>query len=262
MLIERILATTIHRLFSFALAVSLVHWAYAQPYPKGSDVGLLQTESGPEVRLIVRDSYLPGIPVLVRVEVLDDEGRIDRSLWDAVAILSVPDHPGIRLSTDQVTLYNGLGSALVHISGGGDFTLTAEVNGVQAGATLIDWSARPIHDVSGRLARSQTWSGIYHITGGDFTIPAGVVLTLNPGTLVLIDGVPSGTHGTDIDVAGAVESLGTPAAPVTFTAYTPGESWGELHHVGAKPSNTCENEVNSPIVQKISDLFSRKPSKM
>ena len=228
--------STINWLLSVALAISLAHLAGAQPYPQSNDVELLRAESGPDVRLIVRNSYLPGIPVLVRVQVLDDKGMVDRRLWDAVAILSVPDNPSIHLSTEHVTLYNGLGSALVSIVGSGDFTLTVEVNGFQTTTTLIDWSARPIHKVSGRLARSQTWSGIYHVTGGDFRIPAGIVLTLNPGTLVLIDGVPSGTNGTDIDVAGAIESLGTPASPVTFTAYTPGENWGELHHDDAEPS--------------------------
>ena len=205
-------------------------------YPKSSAVELLETGPGPGIRLIVRDSYLPGLPVLVRVEVLDGAGMIDRTLWDAAATLTVLDNLQIRLSAAQVTLYNGLGSALVTFAGGGDFTLTAEVNGAAASAAVTDWSGRPVNTVSGRLARSQTWSGIVHITGGDFTIPDGVVLTLNPGTLVLIDGVPSGANGTDIDVEGAIQSLGTPASPVTITAYMPGENWGELHHVNAEPS--------------------------
>ena len=235
-LIEIMLALTIHRLLSVALLVLFVLLTGARSYPQSGYAELPQTETGPGVRLIVRDSYLPDIPVLVRVEVLDDKGTIDRSLWDAVAVLSIPDNPGICLSTERIILYNGLGSAPVSFSGNGDFTLTVEVHGAQTSATLIDWSRRPIQRVSGRLARSQTWSGIYHITGGDFAIPASVVLTLNPGTLVLVDGVPSGTNGTDIDVAGAIQSRGTPTAPVTFTASTPGENWGELHHVHAKPS--------------------------
>jgi hypothetical protein len=186
--------------------------------------------------LIVRDSYLPGIPVLVRVELLNDDGTINRNLWDAEAKLSVADNPNIRLSTDRVTMYNGLGSALVGFDGTGDFTLNVEVNGLQTSKTLADWSGEPIQTVSGNLARSQTWSGIYHITGGDFTISRGAVLTLNPGTLVLIDGVSSGSNGTDIDVAGSIQSLGTAASPVTITAFTPGRNWGELHHENAAPS--------------------------
>ncbi|MEJ2705479.1 MAG: hypothetical protein P8Z79_23810, partial [Sedimentisphaerales bacterium] len=236
MLIEKMSTTATNGLLSVVLVMSLALHVNARSYLESDAVDLLDASSGPHVRLVVRDGYLPGVPVLVRIEVLDDEGRIDRSLWDAVAFLSVADNPNVAPSTDQVTLYNGLGSALVRFAGGGDFTLRAKVNGMGADATLIDWSGRPIHSVSGRLARSQTWSGIYHVTGGDFTIPAGVVLTLDPGTLVLIDGAPSGAGGTDIDVAGTIRSLGTSTSPVTLTAYVPDENWGELHCVGADPS--------------------------
>jgi hypothetical protein len=103
-------------------------------------------------------------------------------------------------------------------------------------ATLADWTGQPVRVASGVLRRSQTWSGVCHITGGDFTIPAGSTLTLEPGTLVLIDGVPSGSDGIDIDVEGSIQSLGTAASPVTFTASTTGRNWGELHFVGAQPS--------------------------
>ncbi len=205
-------------------------------YPKSSAVRLFAGEPGPGVRLLVRDSYLPGIPFLVRVEVLDGEGAVDRTLWDAVATLSVTGNPGIRLSANRVTLYNGLGSAFVTVSGSGDFTLTAEVNGALASATLTDWSGRPAKTVSGRLRQSETWSGIVHVTGGDFMIPDGLTLTLDPGALILIDGVPTGDGGADIDVGGAIRSLGTAASPVTITAYTPGRNWGELHFVDAEPS--------------------------
>ncbi|MHC4500485.1 MAG: CotH kinase family protein, partial [Planctomycetota bacterium] len=205
-------------------------------YPKNSRSEPYDATLESAIGLIVRDSYLPGIPVLVRVEVIDDDGTINRSLWDAVATLSVSDNAGINLSTDRVVLYNGLGSAMVTFTGSGDFTLTVEVNGVQASASLTDWSSQPINTVSGTLSRSATWSGIYYVARGDFTIPDGVTLTLNPGTLVLISSTASGTNGTDIDVAGSIQSLGTAASPVTFTAYTPGENWGELHHVNADPS--------------------------
>ena len=46
----------------------------------------------------------------------------------------------------------------------------------------------------------------------------------------------SGTGGTDIDVAGSIQSLGTATSPVTFTAYVAGRNWGELHHVNAELS--------------------------
>jgi len=198
-------------------------------------ISLLDAEPELTLNLISRDSYLPGVPVLVRVEILADDGNVERSLWNAEASFSV-DNPDVNMSTDQVVLYNGLGSALVTFTGNGDFTLTVDVMGMQANKSLADWSIQPVNTVSGTLSNSVTWSGIYHITGGDFLIPDKVTLTLNPGTIVLIDGVSSGDNGTDINVEGSIQSLGTANAPVTFTAYTAGENWGKLHHLNAELS--------------------------
>ena len=202
--------------------------------------------------LIVRDSYLPGIPVLVRVELLNGDGTINRDQWDATANLSVTDNPSITLSTNQVTMYNGLGSALVVFNGYGDFTLNVDVNGTNSSKVLADLSGEQIQTVSGELAGSQTWSGIYHINGGDFSILQGATLTLNPGTLVLIDGVSSGSNGSDIDVAGSIQSLGTVESPVTITAYSSGRNWGELNFDNAALSTFQFTNItqagNSPHV--------------
>ncbi|HUU93268.1 MAG TPA: hypothetical protein VM238_18895, partial [Phycisphaerae bacterium] len=201
-----------------------------QPVPSAEGATL-------DVNLLTRDSYLPGTPFLVRVEVIDQaDGSVYRDLWDATATLSVVGNLGVGLDVTDVTLYNGLGSALVTATGTGSFDLQVDVNALQTSKTLVDWSAEPVTTVSGTIADDTTWSGVIHVTGGDLTIADGVVLTLDPGTLVLIDGVASGTGGTDIDVAGAIQSLGTAASPVTFTAYVAGENWGELHHQSAEPS--------------------------
>jgi hypothetical protein len=194
------------------------------------------------LNLIVRDSYLPQVPVLVRIELVDDSGAVRRDRWDAVAVLTADD-PAVPLESNQVHLYNGVGSALVTFSGGGDFLLTADVDGIMAATLLVDRRRRRVQSVSGRLDHSATWRGIYHVTGGDFTIAAGATLTLAPGTLVLIDGVATGSDGTDIQVEGSIQSLGTPVAPVTFTAAQPGLNWGELRFVNAEPSTFRYTEI-------------------
>lgn len=206
-------------------------------YPRESSIaGDPSSGTSSGVNLIVRDSYLPGVPVLIRVELLAADGTIDRDAWDSTATFSVSGNPAIRPSSGQCTLCNGLGSVLVTFTGHGDFTLTVRVNGVEQSATLADVSDQPVKVVSGILRESETWSGVCYVTGGDFTIPAAVTLTLDPGTLVLIEGVPSGSGGTDIDVQGAIQSLGTAASPVTFTCLGAGQNWGELHFVDAAPS--------------------------
>jgi hypothetical protein len=184
---------------------------------------------------MVRDSYLPGIGILVRIEVVRPDGKIERDLWDAIAILSV-DNPDVNMSTSRIVLRNGLGSALVTFTGRGDFTLTANVNGTEDSRLLIDLSNEPVTNISGTLAGSSTiWDGIIHITD-DLQIPARHTLTIQPGTLILLDGVSSGSAGTDIDVEGTIESLGTALAPITFTAYNPARAWGEIHHDNSLPS--------------------------
>ena len=185
-------------------------------------------------KLIVRNSYLSGIPVLVQVEIVDDSDKIERGLWNAEAALFV-NNPSVTLSKNQVTLYNGLGSTLVKFTGSGNFTLTAKVNGMEDSRSLTDLAGEPVTSVSGTLAGDSVWSGIIHVTG-DVVVPASRTLTIQPGTLVLIDGVSSGSGGADIDVFGTIKALGTAETPVTFTASDPAKAWGEIHHDHAAAS--------------------------
>ena len=212
-----------------ALAISII-LLLSLAAPAGARLGPLHAE------LIVRDSYRSGSGVLVRVEVLDNKGQVERGLWDAVATLS-GDSPAVALSTNKVVLYNGLGSALVTFTGTGDFTLSANVNGMQASRQLSSLQGQPVTDVSGSLTGEATnWSGIIHVTD-DLTVPLGHTLTVQPGTLVLIDGVASGNNGADINIAGDLQSLGTAAQPVTLTAFDPAYEWGRIDLDDAEPSS-------------------------
>jgi len=188
-----------------------------------------------DLDLITRDSYLPGIPFLVRLEARNEQGEIARSLWDATATLST-DNPDVTLSTTEVVLHNGIGTALVTATGSGDFTLTATLGEKSDSQTLASLAGAPVAEVAGTLTQTETtWSGVVHVTG-DLLVPDGYTLTLEPGTLVLLDGVASGTGGVDIDVEGKIRSLGTAASPITFTAWDPSQPWGEIHHDVAAPS--------------------------
>ena len=185
-----------------------------------------------QLDMTVRDSFLPGVPLLVQVEVTDALGTVDRELWDAVVTLSVDGAP----PTGQVTLYNGRGSALVTVNEPDDFTLIATLGSLETSRTITSLEGAPVTEVSGTLPGTETaFSGVVHVTG-DLVVPAGHTLTLQPGTLVLLDGVASGEDGTDVDVLGNIQSLGTAAQPVTFTAFDPDMPWGEIHHDGADPS--------------------------
>ena len=196
-------------------------------------IGALAGPSQGSVHLQTRDSYLPGVPVLVRVELHDPAGRIDRHQWDAQAMLSV-DSPDVSLSVTRIPLCNGLGSALVRLQGNGTVSLTAQVNGLEVTQVLTDSSDAPRQTVSGDIAGDTEWEGVVHVTG-DVRVGPQQTLTIQPGTLVLLDGVSSGDGGTDIDVEGRLQVLGTQDSPVSFTAADPGRPWGEVHqHAGSE----------------------------
>ena len=188
--------------------------------------------------VLVPDAWLPGVPVLVRVEAHDADGAVDRTLWDAEAVLSAAP-AGTTLAPDRVVLRNGLGSALVRIEAPpetAEVALTAAIDSLQTTRTLRNLDGEVMTEAKGGLSAALIeWSGVVHVTGA-LTVPAGGTLRVLPGTLVLIDGVTTDTAGYSIDIEGTIECLGTAAQPVTFTARDPAVPWGEVHHDGAEPS--------------------------
>jgi hypothetical protein len=224
----------------------------------GLILGLLPLHAGelPQaIQVLAPASYMPGIPVLVRVEAQAADGSLARDLWDAQALLTA-DPPGTTLTPGAVTLRNGIGSALVQISApqDADITLKASLSSpvslesTRAIRSLRDTAPTPVSGtIPGPIAE---WSGVLHITG-PVTVPAGTTLRVLPGTLVLVNGVLTGEAepgecesaaqtptkcGTSITVRGALESMGTEAEPVTFTAFDPTRAWGEIRHETSGPS--------------------------
>ena len=178
-------------------------------------VAAVSLPAAESLQLLVRDSFMPGIPVLVRVDALDAEGDLDRQLWDGVVALTSASE-GVTISPGEVVIRNGRGSALVTVEGDGDWELVATLDGLEARRSLRTLAGEPVTEVTGDLPGGDVeWSGVIHVTG-DVNIRGGTTLRVLAGTLVLIDGVPSGDGGSDIDVEGAIETLGTAKSPVTL----------------------------------------------
>jgi hypothetical protein len=187
------------------------------------------------LRLLVPSGYLPSVPALVRVEILNADGTKNRDLWDAEVELRA-DVPGVLLSTNRVQLKNGLGSALVTFAGGSDFNLTASLGDLEATRTLMVLSTAPVTTLGGTLPASNViWSGVVRVTN-DVTVPVGGTLTIEPGTLVLLNGVSSGTTAPDLFINGTIQSLGTETQPVTITCANAAQRWGQIRHSTAQPS--------------------------
>lgn len=186
------------------------------------------------VKLLTQKGYVSGVGTLVRVEVLNAHGDRERGLWDAEAVLSAD--AGVLLSTNRVFLRHGLGTALVVITGSGNFTLTAQVGSLESRRLLTSWSSLPVTTVGGALPAGATlWSGVVKVTS-DVTVPAGSTLTLAPNTLVMIDGVASGTTANDLLISGTLNSLGTEDQPVAITCSNPVQRWGQIRHNTSQPA--------------------------
>lgn len=199
--------------------------------------GWIEIQAAAQMKLVVSAGYLPQVPVLVRVEVLESDGRRDWEVSDAQATLSA-NNPGVSLSTNRVQLRNGMGSALVTFTGGGDFDLSVVLIGPPATRRMEDWSGLPVTLIGGTLpGASSTWSGVMLVTN-DVTVPAAHTLTILSNTLVLINGVASGTSGNDLLVNGTLLSLGTEERPVTITCANLAANmrWGQIRHTSAQPS--------------------------
>ncbi|MDP6524503.1 MAG: choice-of-anchor Q domain-containing protein [Kiritimatiellia bacterium] len=183
----------------------------------------------------MRDSYLPAVPVLVRMNLRDESGRVRRDIWDAVAEISVDD-ANVTVSPESFALRNGVGSGLITFSGGSNMAVTVTVGTQEVSRALVTLVDAPMTNVAGTLPGTNTsWTGVVHVTG-DVLVDTNHTLTIDPGTLVLLDAEPSGTNGVDIDVRGTINSLGTATQPVTFTAFDTSQEWGEIHHDDASPS--------------------------
>ncbi|HEV8293514.1 MAG TPA: hypothetical protein VGP94_16375, partial [Tepidisphaeraceae bacterium] len=187
------------------------------------------------LELLMPDVYRAGNPILVQVKALDAGGNVQRELWNATVNLAT-NRGDIGLSTTQIVLRNGVGSVLVTPTGNGTgtFTLIASLADKKISKT-ISLAPAAMTNVSGTLAGNTTWSGVIHVTG-DVTIPVGATLTIQPGTQVLIDGTAAAGGGFDIEVLGRIQSLGTAAQPVVFTAFNNALPWGELRHSNAQAS--------------------------
>jgi hypothetical protein len=190
------------------------------------------------LQLRVPDQFIPGIPFLVRVQYVASDGLVDRSRWNDTVQLRTGDS-SVELSSEFVTLYNGMGSVLTTVNTSETFTLSASLGACTVQDSLTPQTNTVPHAVAGTLAGSESqWSGVVHVTG-DVLIPVGHTLTIAPGTIILVDGAPQAPQleqGKHLRVQGRMIANGTETEPITITASDPGQPWGELHVDGGEVS--------------------------
>jgi hypothetical protein len=87
--------------------------------------------------MIAPANFIPGIPVLVRLDLKDSSGALDRKAWTRTVNLTATN--GVTAAPNTITLYNGMGSALVNFTG----TSTSNVTLVARGGTTQSPSNTP-----------------------------------------------------------------------------------------------------------------------
>ena len=106
------------------------------------------------------------------------------------------------------------------------FSLSATGNGT-TDATPVAVSVAPSSppaevDVSGTLSANTTWSpqlaSAYVISNASLDVPAGITLTIAPGTVVKSIGIYDSSEPGVLSVQGTLDATGTSSDPVTFTS--------------------------------------------
>src|SRR5687768_2412944 len=69
------------------------------------------------LEMIAPATFVPGVPILVRVDLKDSAGNLDRAAWNRTVNLTTSG--GVTLNPATIALANGMGSALVTIGNEG-----------------------------------------------------------------------------------------------------------------------------------------------
>jgi len=123
--------------------------------------------------------------------------------------------------TGEVSLEAGLNTITVEALDAGD-------NVVDSGSAEIIYVPAANH-VSGNLTGDTTWSGAC-ILDSTVIVPDGNILTIEPGTVVLI------TEDAAITVYGQLLANGTESEPIRFTHYGDGTTWERIMFIEAEDS--------------------------
>jgi hypothetical protein len=172
---------------------------------------------------IASDTTKNGETWIVETQTVTLRGRTGVSQADTVVIgeTTASILPGDGTWTADVSLSPGLNTLIVE-------ALTADSEVVDSGEVEIIY-VPPTHHVAGEISGNVTWSGAV-VVDNTVTVPAAHVLTIDPGTVVLLK------SNAAIQVQGQLLANGTDTHPIHFTHYGNGATWERLMFVEARPS--------------------------
>lgn len=137
----------------------------------------------------------------------------------------------------------------VVVPSGASTPISVTANGQSAQGPAFSISSKPVVTKTGSLTVSETWTaGNVYLLRGFVNVKPGVVITIQPGTIIkggTVDEDPTGSKrgGTLIVEQGArLEAVGTAQQPIVFTSNRAAGSrksgdWGGVVLIGKAPHN-------------------------
>jgi len=128
-------------------------------------------------------------------------------------------------------------------TGGDSFSYTITDGSGSSASATVALQVKPVTQLTGALAQDTTWTNdnVYLITG-DVTVPLGVTLTINAGTVIQFQASSDDTSGGNetalselIITNGSLVAEGTAEAPIVLTSGTATPAagdWGGIRHTG------------------------------
>lgn len=139
----------------------------------------IRVNAPPQITLPVEINTTPGQPIALTATVFDPDGEAGDVFcyeWNpgdggSLLIDSTPEHKYIQL---------------------GDYTLSVTVIDKDGGKTTATTTVKVRNTTRGQLYIDEVWSGV-HTIYGDVTIPAGIKLTIQSGTQIIVNGIVGDT---------------------------------------------------------------------
>ncbi len=204
--------------------------------------------NGPStLRLTVPTRMVSNKTLTLKAELIDAAGQIDWRVFNVTGVVSatrVSDGSPVPTSitvfetmsggaggggpfADEIRLYNGVGSVSITLDNGaaegpGDILVTVTVGAASASkvVTVLDGGDVGIfRNLAGTLTGADLlWrpqDGVIHLFG-DVTVGAGSTLTIEPGTIVMVDAGPPNAGTAILVNSGTVHAVGTREQPIAF----------------------------------------------
>ena len=194
------------------------------------------------LRLTVPERVVAGKLTILRVDVLDKRGDLYWWMWDGIGTVSAvrtDTHEAVPLSTTGFAITNGIGSLTVSIDFVGEIELAVSVDGLSVSriVTCIDDTTSRTTVPHVLIEGFLDWGpehGVIHLATRT-VVTEGDLLTIRPGTLVMLDDMAG------LTVRGKIRAEGTQEAPILFFPTDSHAHWDQIRHENAEEEMVYES---------------------